>query len=305
MLRQSLTIAAALTATSVFAQANTQAPTRTDCLVRISAAPAAWMIRSYDPFSGEAPQATFNITFINDGGAECRFTPLFDLSQPPFGLSKGAGKAIGYQLVNLTDSQNVTPWAGRSLITPSTHQLVLAPNESKTLLYKLVANPAGVPEAGTFTQDVTIEAQGQGFTSFGGTRLVLGLEVLPSARIGLAGAYSMNKGQAVVDLGELRTGLVQTPLQLRVNSTGSYDLQVVSSNSGKLRLGSTDWTVPYTISIGVHAVNLSGAGLLAGPTGTGYRSDSAPLPIQFVIGDVSDRRAGTYSDVISISVTAR
>ena len=36
----------------------------------------------------------------------------------------------------------------------------------------------------------------------GGTQIVLGLEVLPSARIGLAGSYSISDGHAVVDLGD-------------------------------------------------------------------------------------------------------
>ena len=45
----------------------------------------------------------------------------------------------------------------------------------------------------------------------------------------------------------------------------------------------------------------SGEGRYRGEAGTGLRRDS--LPLAFLIGDVSDRRAGTYSDVISISVT--
>ena len=303
MFRSFLFIATALVVAPAAAQTTATAARPPECMVRMNAVPAAWMIRGYDPFGTEIPQATFNITFVNDGDSECRFVPLFDLSQPPFGLSKGTDKPIGYALVNLTDAQDVTPRAGRSLRTPSLRELVLAPNESKTLLYKLVANPDDVREAGTFTQDVMIEAQDRSFRSLGGTRIVLGLEVLPSARIGLSGAYSMNKGQAVVDLGELRTGVAPVPLHLRVSSTGSYDLQVTSANSGKLRLASTEWVVPYSVSIGEKTVNLVGSSQLAGPNGTGYRRDS--LPIQFVIGDVSNRRAGTYSDVISISVTAR
>lgn len=304
MLRHFLTVAAALTATSAFAQANpASAPMQTDCLIRMTAAPAAWMLRGYDPFGGETPQATFNITFVNDGGSECRFAPSFELTQQPFGMSKGTGKPIGYALLNLTDSLDVTPRAGRSLRTASQRELVLAPNGSKTLLYKLVANPEDVRDAGIFTQDIRIEAQDRSLRPLGGTQIVVGLEVLPSARIGLSGTYSMSGGHAVVDLGELSPGPVPALLHLRVSSTGQYDLQVTSTNAGKLRLGASDWTVPYSVAIGGNAVNLSGAERLSGPTGSGYRRDS--LPIQFVIGDTSDRRAGVYSDVISIAVTAR
>lgn len=302
MLRLPLFLIAASLAAPALGQAPAAAPT-TECIVRANASPTSWMIQGYDPFGGSSAEGTFGVTFVNEGGAECRFTPVFELRQPPFGLSKGTGKPIGYALLNLTDTQDVTPRAGRSQRVSSGRELVLQPNESRTILYKLVADPDDVKDAGTFTQDVTLEAQDSRFRSFGGTSLVLGITVLPSARIGLAGAYSMNDGQAVVDLGELRQGVAPVPLQLRVSSTGGYDVTVSSANSGRLRMGSSDWFVPYTVAIGGSALNLTGAKTLSGPTGAGLRRDS--LPIHFVIGDVSDRRAGIYSDVVSISVTAR
>jgi hypothetical protein len=228
---------------------------------------------------------------------------VFELVQPPFGLSTGSGKPIGYALLSMSDSQDVTPRAGRSQQRPSQRDLKLGPNESRTLLYKLVADPDDVADAGTFTQNVMIEAQDNLFRSLGGTQLVLGINVLPSARIGLAGAFVMDNGHAVVDLGELRRGIAPVPLQLRVNSTGRYALSVSSANSGRLRLGLSEWYVPYTIAIGGMSVNLTGERSVAGPPSAGFRRDS--LPIQFQIGDVADRRAGTYSDVISITVTAR
>ena len=303
MLRSLLLAAAALSAQTAFAQGAAATARPADCMVRITAAPTSWIIDGYDPYGGSLPEGTYGVTYTNDGGAECRFAPIFELTQPPFGLSKGTGKPIGYALLNLTDTQDVTPRAGRSLRTPSSRELVLAPQESKTILYKLVADPDDVRDAGTFTQDVTIEAQDRSFRSFGGARLLLGLQVLPSARIGLTGAYRMSDGHAVVDLGDLRPGIAPVPLQLRVSSTGRYDLQISSANSGKLRLGSSDWTVPYTLVVGGTSVNLAGVSTVAGPNDMGYRRDS--LPIHFVIGDISDRRAGTYSDVVSISVTAR
>lgn len=302
MLRHALFFAAATLATPVLAQSATP-PRGVDCLVRMNATPTSWIINGYDPFGGSTPEATFNVTYTNEGSAECRFVPLFQLDQGAFGLSKGNGKRIGYALLNLTDSQDVTPRAGRSIRTPSQRELSLGSNESRTLLYKLVADSNDVRDAGTFTQDITIEAQDGRFRSFGGTRLVLGLNVLPSARLGLSGAYTMNDGHAVVDLGELRQGLAPVPLALRVNSTGNYDVTVSSANSGRLILGAGGWYVPYSVILGGNAVNLSSGATVAGPSGNGFRQDS--LAIQFVIGDVADRRAGVYSDILSVAVTAR
>lgn len=305
MLRPTLFFAAAIIAMPLHAQAPTPGANARgiDCLIRANATPTSWMIQGYDPFDTAIPEGTFSITFVNEGTAECRFTPTFELSQPPFGLSKGTGKPIGYALLNLTDTQDVTPRAGRTQRNPSQRMLALGPNASRTLLYKLVADPDDVRNSGTFTQDVTLEAQDSSFRSLGGTRIVLGIDVLPSARIGLAGAYTMSDGQAVVDLGDLRPGVAPVPLQLRVASTGSYDLNVTSANSGRLRLGASDWYVPYSLAIGGNSINLTGARTISGKSNDGLRREA--LPIQFLIGDTSDRRAGVYSDVVSISVTAR
>ena len=304
MLRPTLFLAAALLAIPVYAQAPIAPDARgAECLIRANATPTSWLIQGYDPFDSATPEGTFGVTFVNEGTGECRFTPTFELVQPPFGLSKGTGKPIGYALLNLTDTQDVTPRAGRTQRNPSQRMLTLGANGSRTLLYKLVADPDDVRGAGTFTQDVTIEAQDSSFRSLGGARVVLGIDVLPSARLGLAGAYTMNDGHAVVDLGDLRPGVAPVPLQLRVASTGSYDLNVTSANSGRLRLGSSDWYVPYSLAIGGNSVNLTGARTISGASNDGLRREA--LPIQFLIGDTSDRRAGVYSDVVSISVTAR
>lgn len=292
------------TASAVLAQPSAEAPGKAgDCRVRISAVPTTWVIPGYDPFGSGIPEATFSATFINDGSDDCRFSSTFQLDQPPFGLSKGKGRRIRYDLLNLTDMQDVTPRGGRTQRRVSRAEVALAPNEVRTVLYKLVADPDDITDVGTFTQDITLEAEDETFRVLGGTRLVLGITVLPSARIGLSGAFTMSDGQAVVDLGELRQGPAPVPLQLRVSSVGSYEIGITSANSGRLRLGSSDWLVPYSMAIGGQSVNLAAISPITGPAGKGLKRDS--LPIQFVIGDVSNRRAGVYSDVISISVTAR
>lgn len=303
MLRPLLTLFAAALAAPALAQGAPAPSQSTECLLRVNPAPASWIIQGFDPFGDSIPEGTFGVTFVNEGGGECRFTPTFELRQPPFGLSKGIGKPIRYALLNLTDTRDVTPRAGRSQRVSLQRQMVLQPRESRSLLYKLLADPDDVRGSGTFTQDVTIEAQDSSFRSLGGAPLVVGITVLPSARISLAGAYKMNDGQAVVNLGELRQGFAPVPLQLRVSSTGDYDIVVSSANSGRLRLGSSQWFIPYTVAIGGNTVNLTGARTVTGTTKSALRLDS--LPFQFIIGDVSNRRAGTYSDVISVSITAR
>lgn len=303
MLRPFLTLLAASVAVPALAQTSASAGQTTQCLVRVNPTPASWIIEGYDPFGDSIAEGTFSVTFVNEGGADCSFTPTFELSEQAFGLSKGTGKSIRYAVLNLSNPRDVTPRAGQSLPLSPQRELALRPGESRSLMYKLVAQPTDVQGSGTFTQNVTIQAQDGNFQSRGGAGLVLGINVLPSARVGLSGAFSMNDGQAVVNLGELREGVAPVPLHLQVSSTGDYDIVVSSANSGQLRLGSSQWFIPYSVAIAGNAVNLTGAQTVTGSTRSGLLRDS--LPFQFVIGDVSNRRAGVYSDVVSVSITAR
>ena len=189
------------------AQAHAQSPVTpsAQCQLRVTTSPASWMINGIDPFSEQIAEGTFSAMIVNEGSADCRFTPVFEMRQPPFGLSKGTGKPIRYALINLTESLDVTPRAGRSQRNPSGREVVLKPRESRSILYKLVADLDDVRDSGTFTQDLTLEALDGQFRSLGGAPVVVGMTVLPSARIGLTGAYSMNDGQAVVHTGFLHS----------------------------------------------------------------------------------------------------
>ncbi|HZF43110.1 MAG TPA: hypothetical protein VEZ48_06845 [Sphingomonadaceae bacterium] len=278
-------------------------PVTNDCRVRVNANPTAWIIQGYDPFGGTIAEGTFSVTFTNEGSSECRFFPAFRLEQPPFGLSRGNGRRIGYALLNLTGSQDLTPHMGRSNRSTNQPDVVLTQNQSRTMLFKLVVDQNDVTGSGTYSQDVVLEAQDSRFVSTGGTRIALGLSVLPSARLGLSGAYTVNDGQAVVELGELRRGVAPVPLQLRVNSTGNYTISVTSANAGRLRLGTSGWYVPYSLAIGPTTVQLAGTDVVTGPAGDGLRQEA--LALRFTIGDVTEKRAGTYSDVLTVSVAAR
>src|SRR3546814_16081127 len=80
-----------------------------ECLVRINATPQSWLIQGYDPFEGAVPAGPFGVTSVNEGTGECRFTPTFELRQPPFCLPTGRGTRNGYARPNLTDTNEAPP----------------------------------------------------------------------------------------------------------------------------------------------------------------------------------------------------
>jgi hypothetical protein len=314
MNRLSIIIAAAVAVVPVFAAPVAAIPSAEadgaanlgdaiGCRVRIDLAPSTWIIEGFDPFGSSAAESTFSVTLSNAGSAACHFVPVFRIDEPPFGLSNGRGSRIAYSVFNVTDSYDATPRAGRSQRSATQREVTLLPNESRSLLYRLAVNSDELTSDGTYAQTVQIDAEDDQFTSVGARQIVLGLAVLPSARLGLTGAFSLTQGQAVVDLGELRPGVAPVPLQLRVNSTGAYKIEVTSANSGRLRLSQSDWYVPYSVTLGGSDVNLAGSkATVSGPDGRGLRREA--LPIHFFIGSTENLRAGTYRDTLTISVAA-
>ena len=298
-------LAAILVAISASARAVPPTPAAggtSSCSLEIQASPGStWLVRGYDPFGDTNATGTYSLTFRNQGSETCRFTPVFSLDRgEPFGLSSGSGGRVAYLLRDTTRGLNVTPLPGHAALTAGQARLEIAAGGQITLNYQFAMVDPDIRQDGDYMQNVNVEAQEADLNVIAGTSVRLGVEVLPSARIGLAGAYVMNHGQAIVDLGDLEQGEAGVPLRLRVNSTRGYKLSVASLNRGRLRLGSTDWYVPYALRLGDHSIGLAGEDDVNVPGGSQPQRDT--LPFHFHIGDVSDRRAGTYSDVISISI---
>lgn len=273
-----------------------------NCVLRIESSASSWIIRGYDPFGGAPASGTFELTFTNDGDRACEFRPSFVVDGEPFGLRGGDGRRVPYALMDMFGGYDATPSAGRTLRRINQRTVVVQPHSQQIVQYGFAVSPEAISGDGLYEQRVIVEADGTDEVPLNARQISLGIDVLPSAALGLSGAFRMNNGRATVDLGELHEGVAPVPLRLRVESTRRYQLTMESQNNGRLRMAGTEWSVPYQLVVADQAVHLgSGEGRYRGEAGTGLRRDS--LPLAFLIGDVSDRRAGTYSDVISISVT--
>jgi hypothetical protein len=220
----------------------------------------------------------------------------------PYGLSGPGGQSLPYSLLDNTDNVNVTPFADETP-TASRPHFQLAPGGQQIVQYAFIINLAQLPTDGDFDQQLFVAAESGGDV-LGEKQVELTLNVTPSAVIGLRGAYSTNSsGGAYINLGALSPGPATTLLQLYVQSTGGYRIDAESANKGLLKLASgQQWSVPYTLDIGGHTLDLSSNAHFDAPRLSTARQDL--LPMGFVIGDTSQRQAGRYEDVITLSVTA-
>ena len=298
------TIGAALIAGSplaAIAQAQGQGQARSpECHLRIEAPVSNWIIHGYDPFGSAPASDEFDLTFYNDGGAACRVRPSFDTDQQPFGLDQGTSPRLAYTLLNRTSNEDVTPRSGRTLASPARPLVVINPGGSQTLRFGLVIVTDNLTSDGTFSQSLRLVAEDQEGGVSASRQLTIGIDVKAAALIGLSGAFTRSDGRALVDLGTLQEGVAPVPLTLYVQSTRGFTVSFESQNNGKLKLAGTDWAIPYAIVVGDRTVILGGQANYTSSLGTDRARRS--VPFRFAVGNVSQKRAGTYSDVITVSI---
>lgn len=278
----------------------TSARPGTGCSLRIDSNGSNWIIPGYDPFSGNQPTATFDVLFFNDGDGECRFRPVFMTDSAPFGLQADTGRRVGYTILDTWGQYDATPLGGRTVVRITNRPVVVSAGAQQLVRYILNVAAAEVPGDGLYSQRLIMEANQLDGTPIASRQFLVGIHVLPSATMGLAGAFRRNGSQADVDLGDLQPGVAPVPLALQIKSTRGYRLGVQSLNGGKLRLAGTDWAIAYDLQIDGKNVALTGDSTLSFGRGGGLRADS--LPVVFRIGDVDGRRAGIYADTLTVSV---
>ncbi len=277
---------------------------RADCALRIESSASNWIIQGYDPFATNVPIATFDVVFNNEGGAACAFAPVFVVDQEPFGLAlEGRTGRVTYTLLDQFSNSNATPISGRTIARVTQRPVVVQPRSQQLVRFQFAVNEDGLVADGLYSQRVMLVAEQQGRGDMLASRsLVLGVKVLPSAVLGLSGQYRRNGGQALVDLGELSEGIAQVPLQMTVASTRAYRLEFASKNNGLLKMANADWSVPYQLMVGESTLSLASTASY-NSAGTDPTRDS--LPMRFVIGSVAGKRAGLYSDLITVSIAPR
>lgn len=272
---------------------------RSDCRLIMDVGSARWAIPDFDPYDTDAPFKPFQVNLTNIGEGECSGSLELELAGEPFGMVGQGGARLVYAVVDEDSGQDLTPRAGRSARALSGRRLRLGPGETITRFLSLVVDVDRLQGDGDFIQRVRLQAVSDNRDVMVSRDMSLELGVRPSASITLAGAID-RRANATVSLGDLAPGVQDAPLQVQIRSTRGYRIGLTSENRGSLRAGKTGWSVPYDLVIDGQRHGLSEPSSFRS-RGSGAQTDR--YDIGFYIGDVSGRRAGRYSDVITITVT--
>ena len=281
---------------SVQAQAEQASPS--GCRVIIDAAGGRWSIDSFDLDGAAVPFKQFQLALTNTGSETCSGNLEAEIPGEPFGLLGSGPVRIPYTLVDETAGRDLTPRTGETRRSSPTRGLSIAPGETVTRIISLLVDPSRVQSDGVFAQRVRLHLTDSELATLASREVSLELSVNPSVAIRLVGAISRGAG-VTINLGELTSGVHQSPLQLQVQSTRGYAMDITSENQGALALGETGWTAPYALLLGNERVNLSEP-VSVERRGLNERLDR--YEVGFEVGDVEGLRAGRYSDLITVSV---
>lgn len=272
------------------------------CQLAVESGAEQWLIR-YDPFDEDAADGEFDVAVVNRGEGPCNVSARVELRGEQFGLMADAGgQRLDYALVDERGGADVTPRAGNSARRIGARSLALAPGERGLLRFSFSVAPSEVPSAGLYSQRAYLSLETGDGRLLAEKPVALGLEVPAVAVMGLKGELRRGRGgAATIDLGDLKAGRQNLRASLYVLSTAGYSVSVRSENRGRLRQGSSDWYVPYDLSLGERSMDLA-RGARFEIVSRVARLDDYALAID--VESIAGKRAGDYSDTLTFTVAA-
>lgn len=274
---------------------------RADCVLSIQPAQDQWLI-PHDPFAGDSLQRQFDVNIVNLGDSPCSGRVSIGLRGETFGLTKaGDSQRVVYAVVDERGGTDVTPRTGQSSRRINAQPIHLDAGERTLARFTFAGDTEAMLGQGVYSQTAFISVQDAEGLTLAEHPVNLAINVIPAAVMGLKGEFQRINGVARIDLGELTAGSKSLGTSLFVFSTGGYRVSVESSNHGRLRQGASEWYIDYGLAIGQEGMNLQ-AGDDFEVVSHRARADDYPLSV--TIGDVTARRAGDYSDVLTFTIAA-
>ena len=251
----------------------------------------------YNPFNPVDIVRPFAIRIENQGAQSCVFWLSF---APPTALGSwpdGFDFEIRSQDGAILAASNQAPGVSVPLSSGP-----LDPGDTHTFGYTVRISAGQMLASGNYDQLLELmlwgtadNAPSQGAAPLDRANLALLVSVQDYLGVNIAGAGVMK----TIDFGELRTGESRRVV-IEARSNSKFTLKASSAKGGALRMDAPyqDWHVPYVMRIDGGRVALPGEiGPFATTTIAGHSFD-----VGFTIGDVSGKRAGLYSDEITIEI---
>lgn len=250
----------------------------------------------YNPFDPLDHVRSHTVRIENRSAEDCIFWLRFD---PPAG--GGWSGAFDFEIKSeagaLLISTDQPPNSSQPLASPP-----LAPDEAYDFGY-IVAIPAGqMLASGNYDQPIEVSLTGTAGAEppanappSDTASLSLNLSVQDYLGLNIAGAGVAK----TIDFGELTQGESQHVV-IEARSNSNFTLKATSAHSGVLSMEPPyqSWHIPYTMSVNGSAVAMPSE---IGPFGVTSIAGHA-FTIDFTVGDVSGKRAGLYSDEVTIEI---
>jgi hypothetical protein len=262
------------------------------CAGRIASAPA--MAADYAPFRPVDYRGEHRVTVENQGDGECVFwLGIRQAGAPPPGAELAfeiRGRDGGWSSTNAIAAP---VWIESGLI---------APGQSKDLVVSVILPAGQILPPGEFIHsfDALLRAAPAGSSpemapqlESRPLRLTVSIDAYLSINIAGAGA------RKTIDFGEL-VGGAQREVRIEARSNQKFALEATSRNGGAMALAAPfeTWRVGYSVALGGRPVALPAD---VGPfEGTGLAGQQ--LDLAFIVGDVRNKRAGLYTDEVTIEI---
>jgi len=253
---------------------------------------------AYDPFGAGEVLLTREIRIRSTGDPDCAFWLSFHRN-PSTGATLGG--SIGYEVQNTGGSSLLSSQPAGDQPTMFLASSSLAADAEALLSYRWFIPRGQSATPGAYGDSIELRLFEASTSNTVDTKtLQLTATVGSTLSINLAGADVTSPYNHSMDFGALAQGAHRT-IEIGVRSNQSYRLSFESAKAGVLGLdGSGNWTVPYEATLAGSPLVLTSS-TTAGPFSP---TDASGTNRQFrvTIGEVTGRRAGTYSDEITIRV---
>jgi hypothetical protein len=263
------------------------------------------MYIDYDPFAFARSEGQLAFTVTNKSEQDCAVEiVLMDAAQ----LSTAKVKIANSGILVVFSARSGDALLHPSAI-PGVWRLNLAHGRSTGVVISGLVMKDAVPSAGRHEAELTVGIRGDGNASVPVSSLPLRVILFAQPRaqmniVGTAGTFGKGPSVAQVDFGEIASNSNRRVfLQVRANTTAR--LSVDSANGGRLlREGGVNGEVGvvYSVQLSEAQVDLTKHWELIFEPPRSLAGTS--LPLDLTIGTVSAERAGIYSDILTIELSA-